>query len=201
MPPATRAKKGAAGIAAAGAPPLPPAALAGCCVAFSGNFGSGHTQASLLEDAASLGAQTAKSVSKDVTHLVTTQADCDKPSTKVLQAQDRGLFIVSLAWMLQADEFGFKQPEADFALTARDDRATSAVDPATDVSKKRQASDSPAPETKKPKLGPNAKIPALGHQQKAKDWAVQVPLDEECYLVGYGVHVDDDRVIWDASLK
>lgn len=176
--------------------------LAGCCVAASGVFGSGRSQTSVLALAEQLGATTSKSVSSEVTHLITTQRDCDKIPTKVIQAIERGVFLVDLDWVLVSESSGVKQVEADFALTATDYRATSVSDPAVSDTKKRLASHSPPPDSKKAKLSNvEAKAPAVGKSQIAKDWAVQIPIDEGCPLTGYGVHVDDDSIIWDASLN
>ncbi|KAF3771114.1 hypothetical protein M406DRAFT_285995 [Cryphonectria parasitica EP155] len=205
MPAAKKATKrgGAANSASAatsaGTPPLD-----GCCVAFSGNF-PGQTQASLLTHAARLGAQTSKSVSQDVTHLISTQNDCDKPSTKCIQAIDRGIALVSLDWLLQSESHDAKQPEANFALTTTkgSPAATPAPDPAAQQDpKKRSASDSTAPDPKKVKLDANGKeIPTFGSAQIAKNSAVRVEVDEGCSLTGYTVHIGDDSVIWDASLN
>lgn len=176
--------------------------LAGCCVAASGVFGNGRSQAFVLVHAGQLGATTSKSVSGDVTHLITNQRDCDRMSTKVIQAINRGVFLVDLEWLYASETHGIKQPEADFALITSDYKSTTVSDLVAPDLKKRQASHSPAPDSKKLKLSDaEAKAPAIGKSQIAKDWAVQIPIDEGCPLTGYGVHVDDDSIIWDASLN
>lgn len=168
-----------------------------------------------MELATRLGADTSKSVAGEVTHLVTSQADYDKPSMKVTQANARDVFIVTLEWMLQSEQDGVKPQESEYALTGRSFSASPTLDPPNNTSKKRrapdttsfdpnnsQASDSSAPEPKKTKLlASDSKAPAMGKSQVAKDWSIQVPVDEGCTLAGYGVHVDDDSIIWDASLK
>lgn len=184
--------------------PLPAAqsvsALSGCCCAVSGTF-PGQSQASVFAYAQELGATTSKTISAHVTHLITSQKDCDKPSTKVNQANDLGISLVSLDWIVESELCGTKQPEKDFALTAADYKAVPAA-AAVPNNNKRQASLSPGPEPKKTKLGAvSGKTQAIGKSQIAKDWAVQVPLDDGCSLSGYGVHVSDDSVIWDAALK
>lgn len=186
-------------------PPAVHAPLFGSCVAASGTFyGSNQTKA--LATAEALGATTSKVIDFRVTHLITSQADCNKASTKVIQASKFGIHLVSLDWLMEIKETGIKQPEADFALTAADYKAVSANFIASDAttSHKRQASEIPdtKPESKKTKLlSSAAKAPAIGKSQIAKDWAVRIPLDDGCSLVGYGVYIDDDSVIWDASLK
>lgn len=177
--------------------------LKGCVVAFCGSF-YGHSQTSLLNDAARLGAHTAKSVTKNVTHLVTTKTECAKQSSKVIQARDQGVFIVSLDWVLESEQAASKQPESKFALgPASTSASTASSSSAPDASKKRAASESPAPDAKKSKLDQaHEKAPPMGKSQLAKDSSsVRVPLDEGCSLSGYSVHVSDDGVIWDATLK
>lgn len=199
-----RKKKAAANVNATVSPPAVSALpLQGCCIAFSGIFPSRRTQASLFDLAERLGATTSKVMTDTVTHLVTTQTDCDKPAVKVSQANDLGIPLVGLQWLLEAEEIGAKQPEADYILTARDYRAASSTDPPVNSQTKRAVSpDTSAPDPKKKKLElVEGKVPAIGEAQIAKDWSVKVPVDEGCSLQGYGVYVDDDSIIYDATLK
>ncbi|ROW09318.1 hypothetical protein VPNG_05860 [Cytospora leucostoma] len=150
------------------APAPVPAALPldGCVVAFRGSFPK-QNQAALLEHAARLGARVPKSITKDATHLITTQSAFDEPSSKVYDAKNL-------------------------------------------ASKKRQASPTildsspePTPQPKRTKLATtaeNGKADVLGKEQIAKSHNIQVPLDEGCWLNGYVV-IDEDSVIWDASLN
>lgn len=180
--------------------------LFGCCVAVSGYFRDppGTNQASVLLLAEALGATVSKSITAQTTHLVTTQADCDKTSTKAIQARKGGIFIVGLGWILESEAIGTRQSETDYILTVANHKAATTKPPTgtAATSQKRQPSHSPAPDPKKNKLSTAiGKAPAIGKSQIAKDWAVRIPLDTGCPLSGYGVHVDDDSVIWDASLK
>ncbi|KKY25976.1 putative poly polymerase 2 adp-ribosyltransferase 2 [Diplodia seriata] len=201
MPP-KRGKKAAV-------PAAPP--LDGCCVVFSGTF-PGHSQSSLLDVAANLGADTAKSVTKDATHLVTTQADVDKASAKVKEAQNRDLFLVSLDWLLDSEQSNAKADETQYTFgnaasnakpTSASSASQGAAAPKAKDSKKRQASPDAAsnasdqPDFKKKKGFEKE----FGQGQIAKSSNIAIPLDEECPHVGYGVHVDPDGVIWDASLN
>lgn len=206
---------------------MPPASAAlpldGCVISFSGRF-TGYRQSALEAKVAELGGQPAKSVTADTTHVVTTQADFDKLCTKVWQAKDRGIFIVSLDWMLDSEQSNAQQPEAQYLFhdpqngttngnnTAQSSAKTPSTQPApaaTNPPQKRQASpiaigSSPEPKVKKTKLdkaAQNGKAAVIGKEQIAKSWDVQVPVDEGCWLSGYGVHVDEDSVIWDASLN
>ncbi|KAK2602880.1 hypothetical protein N8I77_009382 [Diaporthe amygdali] len=218
MPP--RAKKAAASVPPATAA-LP---LDSCVIAFSGKF-TGYRQSALEDKAAALGAQPVKSVTANTTHLVTTQADYDKKCTKVWQAKDRGgVFIVSLDWLLNSEQSNAQQSEAQYLFDASQNGTNNSNNPVaaptnpaptqpapaqSNPSKKRQASpiaisSSPAPTAKKTKLetvAQNGKAAVVGKEQIAKSWDVQVPVDEGFPLAGYGVHVDDDSVIWDASLN
>lgn len=211
MPP--KAKK------AAGSPPLD-----GCVIAFSGTF-TGYRQSDLEAKATALGGRPAKSVTAKTTHCVTTQSDFDKVCTKVWQAKDRGIFIVSLQWMLDSEQSNAKQDEAQYlfdnasqngttngngaAVPSSNPLPTQTAPAKSNSSVKRQASpgavgSSHGPSAKKTKLdkvAQDSKAAAIGKEQIAKSWNVQVPVDEGCSLVGYGVHIDDDSVIWDASLN
>ncbi|ROW01882.1 hypothetical protein VMCG_05573 [Cytospora schulzeri] len=200
-------------------PAAPP--LDGCVVAFRGSF-PGHKQADLSGQATRLGARVRKSLTKDATHLITTQSGLDEPSSKVYDARERGIHIVSIDWLLDSEESNSRQPETLYSFDTNTTTATTTNDggagpviaptpPPPTSSKKRQASPSTIdsspeakPQPKKTKLDMVAekdKTPALGQEQIAKSWDVQVPLDEYCHLSGYGVHIDDDSVIWDASLN
>lgn len=201
MPP-KRGKKAAAPVA----PPLE-----GCCVVFSGTF-PGQSQSALLDHAARLGAKTAKSVTKDATHLVTTQADVDKSSSKVKDAQSRDIFLVNLDWMLDSEQSNAKADETQYTFGNATSNAAPASDAAasqTKDSKKRQASSddnassADQPDTKKKKAVTEKEKPApnFGEGQIAKSKNIAIPVDEECHLGGYGVHVDPDGVIWDAALN
>lgn len=221
MPP--KAKK-----AAASAPPPGGAPLDGCVIAFSGRF-TGYKQSTLETKCANLGGRPAKSVVEGTTHVVTTQADYDNLCTKVWQAKDRGgIFIVSLDWLLESEDSNARQAEAQYLFGASQNGNANGNTPTAPSSTlptstqpqpvpvpvpvrnnpsiKRQASATPEPKpdvkkTKLDEVAKNGKAAAIGKEQIAKSWDVQVPVDEGCSLIGYAVHIDDDSVIWDASLN
>lgn len=190
-------------------------------IAFCGNF-YGRNQTSLLDDAVRLGAHTAKSVTKTVTHLIATQTECDKLSSKITQAQSQNVFIVNINWLDESDAAGKKKPEADYALTppwssgaaaaaSPSPMATAVATPPStddnkkintivDLSKKRPASDDQAPDTKKFKLD-NEKAPPVGKSQLTKDTSLRVPVDDGILSSDWAVYIGDDGVIWDATLK
>lgn len=187
-----------------------PIPLKGCVVTFCGNF-YGRNQTALLAYAASLGAHTAKSVTRNVTHLVATQTECDKLSSKVKQAQDQGVYIVSIDWMDESETAGSKQPESNYALlntnpgpiipAAPASSTPSANDHLSNATKRQSTPfDSLAPLSKKYKLGEvNEKARPLGESQLAKD-SSRIQLDEGLGAP-YSVYFDADGVIWDATLK
>ncbi|GAM89549.1 hypothetical protein ANO11243_075880 [Dothideomycetidae sp. 11243] len=190
---------------------VPP--LSECCIALSGNF-SGYNQAALLDIASALGAKAVKSLTKDATHLVTSQKDFDTPSTKVADAQQRSIAVVGIDWLLESQRDGIRQPESNYSFAAQSDDAEEddAGDEDIGDSKppakgkgKRQASASPEPESepesKKLKLDASGAPPALGRTQVAKSSMLRIPLDEGCYLTGHSVYVDGNGAIWDASLN
>lgn len=174
--------------------------LKGCVIAFCGNFRA-QNESSLANLAECLGARTVMSINKNLTHLVTTQTECNNASKKVIAAQRLGSFVVNLDWFLQSEEAGSKQPESNYALDLPLPAPGAAAPGAPDVSsKKRPASDSLEPEAKKSKLE-DVKTQALGSAQVAKNpSSVVIPLDEGVQAP-WAVFVDDDGVIWDATLK
>jgi poly [ADP-ribose] polymerase len=104
----------------AAAPAKP--ALDGCKIVLSGTF-PGATHAAIKAKAEALGATVAASVTDDVTHLVATEADFNKPSPKVSKAQSLGIHILSLDWLSLCQQTNSKEPEAGHLLgtPAKDD--------------------------------------------------------------------------------
>lgn len=219
MPPRPKRAAAVASASASVSTPTLPAALPldGCVVAFRGSF-PGQKQADLSEKATRLGARVPKSLTKDATHLITTQSDFDEPSSKVYNAKERGIHIVSIDWMLHSEQSNSRQQETLYSfdntatvINGGSQPAVTSTPPSPIASKKRQASptiidSSPEakPQQKKTKLSAVAKdgkAPVLGQEQIAKSLDVQVPVDEGCPLTGYEVHIDEDCVIWDAALN
>ncbi|KAK3937448.1 poly polymerase 2 [Diplogelasinospora grovesii] len=124
------------------APATPP--LDGCCVAVSGTF-PGLTQSALLARAATLGATSSISVTKETTHLVTTQADYDKPSAKVKTAQSIGTHIVSLEWFLNTESANAREPEQNYLLGAQNSASPTAPPQAPSSAAAAQGADDGAP--------------------------------------------------------
>ena len=220
-------------------------ALDGCCVALSGTF-PGFSQSALQKQITGLGGLTSSSVTKDTTHLITIQADYDKPSTKVKAAKDQGTHIVGLEWLQDCLSSSAKEDETKYlfnapsasthtapvvaansaaaqAPKAPQANGSSAPQAKPSRGRKRAASpppptspSSPAPQAKKKKGATNSKSaddttnskptksdpePVIGEGQVAKSRNIRVPLDEGCPNVNNSVYIDDDGVIYDASLN
>ncbi|OTB06558.1 hypothetical protein M426DRAFT_9690 [Hypoxylon sp. CI-4A] len=193
--------------------PLP---LDGCIIAISGTI-PGNTQATIERDFIKvLGATPSKSVTSTTTHLVTTQADFNKPSIKVATTQTNNVTIVNFAWLEDSLKSMARMNEASYSFTASksptptlkraasqkpatDDDAGDGVNSQVQAKKKSKSSkvkvqEDEVEETKEPKI-------ADGQIAKSRD--VRIPLDEgaEHSLAAYEVYIDDDGVIYDASLN
>jgi poly [ADP-ribose] polymerase len=188
------------------------APLAGYTIALSGTF-AGTTQAAVQGIITSLGATVAKSITADTNILVSTAADVKKNSKKVQDAQSSDIPIVSLDWL---DECACQlQPidTEDFLLVtvaAPAPHAAPVPPPAPKgKGKKRAASPdlapAPVPARKVSKVDALAAAPKLepkvGEGSVLKSRNVNIPLDEGCPLQTYRVYVDDDGIVYDASLN
>lgn len=175
--------------------------LVGYNVALSGTF-PGTTHTALQNTITSLGGSVAKSVTRDTNVLVSTPADVNRNSKKVQDAQANGIPIVSIEWVDEAEQNAAAPAFDDFLLV----NGTSTATNAKGKGKKRAASPdiSTAP-TKAPKVGPPDAVPKLepkvgdGSILKSRD--VNIPLDEGCPLQLYRVYIDEDGVVYDASLN
>ncbi|KAH6644488.1 poly polymerase catalytic domain-containing protein [Boeremia exigua] len=178
-----------------------------CSIATSGRF-PGTTQAALQTRITDLGGTIVSKVTYDTTLLITTDKDYETRSTKVAAAKSNGVPIVSIDWLDETESSNVKADEDQYSLDAP---KASAGTVAASNGKKRAASktDSPAPtqdgsQSKKRKtLEENAKISdvKVGDGQNAKSKKIVVPLDEYCPSPSYEVYIDDDGLIWDASLN
>ncbi|KAF2964285.1 hypothetical protein GQX73_g9298 [Xylaria multiplex] len=196
----------------AAAPVTPP--FTGFSIAISGSIPN-RTQASIETDyIAPLGGVLAKSVSASTTHLVTTETDYQKPSTKVKSAQANGIPIVTFEWLekclsqnlhLKEDTYGFtsqSQPQVDGTAKPRNSRKRQASQAAENDN-----GDSQRPQPKKGKADdggkPKEREPKIAEGQIAKSFDVKIPVDEGAHreLLNYEVYIDDDGVIYDASLN
>ncbi|KAF1998535.1 PARP-domain-containing protein [Amniculicola lignicola CBS 123094] len=209
MPP----KRAAAKKAAAAAPPA--LALDGCTVAISGTFPK-LSQAAVKASLTDLGAAISASVNASTTHLVTTTADVAKNSSKVAEAIQLDIPIVSLDWLRACETSGQKEDVDSFLISGQQSTATAAA-PATKSptpapaaptnakgkGKKRAASPapSPAPDVKVPDAKKQKPVPQVGDSSIKKSNNIVVPLDEGLPGTSYQVYIDDQGIIYDASLN
>ena len=195
MPP-KRGKKAAA------VPAKPP--LDGCIIALSGSFKDDNNrfiaQSKLREMAEGAGATVANVVGDDTTHLVATEIDYNKPSTKVLKAKGLGIHVVGLDWLKQSAQENTRKPEKDFALaiphesdannsqaTKNDDQNNVSTQPdnSAPTTRKRKRGASPAPDTASaPDTSTNGTAPAAKAKAKprARKGAVKAEEDEEVQM-------------------
>lgn len=117
----------------------------------SGTF-TGHSQPSIERTfIIPLGATLSKAITKQTTHLIATEADFEKPSTKVRQAKGTDIHIVSFEWLEECAAKSTKLAEDLYSL----DTVGTATNGGTSVadSKKRAVSSDddsqPAPQPKK----------------------------------------------------
>ena len=176
-------------------------ALAGYTVALSGTF-PGTTHTALQNTITTLGGSVAKSVTADTNLLISTSTDVNKNSRKVQDAQTNGIPIVSIGWLDETKQSSAAPAFDDFLLANGSSPAAN-----TEIKgKKRAASpDIPAAPSKVSKRNPLDTAPKLepkvgdGSVLKSRD--VNIPLDEGCPLQVYRVYIDEDGVVYDASLN
>lgn len=202
--------------------------LSECVVALSGTF-PGFSQPALERDFLNpLGATLAKTVTKSTTHLVTNDADFQKPSTKVKQARSHDIPIVKLSWLEDCLEQNQHLDETAYAFDASG-TSSQALAPASvnasipsrkrtvipiddsdedqkpakkakSVSSKGASQPQPQSQVAIPDSKTKSRI-SDGSGNVAKTQVVKVPMDEHCNLDNYTVYIDQDGVIYDASLN
>lgn len=181
--------------------------LDGCTIATSGRF-AGTTQSALQTRITDLGGNFASKVTSDTNVLVATEKDFETKSTKVATAIANGIRIVTIDWLDETESSNTKADETQYLLGSPQ---SSAAPAAVSHGKKRAASGSgsPAPsqdasQSKKRKTqlekakDSNVKV---GDGQNAKSKNIHVTVDECCPDSHYEVYIDDDGLIWDASLN
>lgn len=199
---ATMARKAAQSKAKASSP------LDGCSVATSGRF-SGTTQSALQTRITDLGGSIHSKVTSDTDIVIATEKDYEANTTKIAAALSNNVPIVSLDWLDDTEESNAKADETQFLLNKTNPPATTSAPAANGKKRAAAASNSPAPsqdasQSKKRKtLTDKTDIEdvKVGDGQNAKSKKVQVPVDEFCNAAHYEVYIDDDGLIWDASLN
>ncbi|KAG0240938.1 Poly [ADP-ribose] polymerase 2 [Actinomortierella wolfii] len=130
----------------------------GCCFTFAGTF-SGYNQDELknLVTAANAGATVSSNVVYGTTHLVATQTEYNKSSSKVVKAMGNKIPVVSLEFVTDSLDKKKRLKEADYALTS-----ASVVAPLPTPVTTAPASPQPAP------AAAPATLPAKGKGGKRK---------------------------------
>lgn len=183
--------------------PLP---LIGCHIALSGTF-TGTSHAAIQGQITSLGGSLTKSITDDTTHLVTTQRDFDKSSTKVNAAQEHNLHIVSLGWIENCLSTASKVAEKAYLFTSppADVPSQSNGPPKRNASPDNSANENVRSRPKKQKTVSGSKTEVKSNQVAdgpvVKSSNVKIPLDEGCPLTAYEVYIDENGIIYDASLN
>lgn len=186
----------------------PASPLDGCSVATSGRF-SGTTQSALQTRITDLGGSIASKVSSETDILIATEKDFEAKTTKVAAALSNNIPIVSLDWLDETETSNVKADETQYSLDTTNNSTTASAPTANGKKRAASASNSPsstqdASQSKKRKtLQEKAKVEdvKVGDGQNAKSKKLQVPVDEYCGASNYEVYIDDDGLIWDASLN
>ncbi len=199
--------------------PAPTPPLDGCNVALCGSFAH-LPQATLKQKIQNMGATALNAVSPDTTHLVTSPENYRKPTAKVKAAQSLAIPVVGVQWLLDCLVANTRQPESPHLLSRPTAVASVAAPPATPANTTRTAPSPPngAIATKKRKQtlsgsldGTTSPVTSQSDMKRVKKMTaltpslpktkIVVPVDEFCPLSNVVVHVDDDNVVWDASLN
>ena len=187
--------------------------LDGYSIATSGRF-SGTTQSALQSRIVKLGGNIASKVMTDTNILIATDNDFKANSTKVAAAIANDIPIVTIEWLEETESTCAKAEEKNYLINSpsASSQSTDPVSvPVPACGKKRAVSPSASPissqtasQSKKRKtLGEKAKEVGakVGDGQNAKSKKISVPVDEYCPLPSYEVYIDNDGLIWDASLN
>lgn len=196
----------------------PTVPLSGCFIATSGRFpGPRTTQAAFQQRIRDLGGDLVSKVTAETSILIATHKELQSQSTKVAAAIANDIPIVSLDWLMQIESSGAKADEKLYLLNSPTNQ-TAPVSPKTSApaaanSKKRAASPS-TPNTQdqsssQPKRHKTSKDEIKNNGAKVGDGGnanskkLAVSVDECCPLSSspYEVYIDDNGLIWDASLN
>jgi len=209
-------------------PPPPPLPLPGCVIAVSGTFPAGHPHGVLQKKVEDLGGKFEKTVTHNVTHLIVSQVDYKKNSTKVATAKANTIHIVSLDWLLDTESTSARQAEAGYSFMSIPSTSSTTT---TSSKKKRSTTarsddddgpdnDDDRPSSKKPRSSNgHAKNTSSFRNdddedeadakpkdtkavvQTAKSLTTSVPVDEMFTGSGYCVYIEGEAVIFDAALN
>ncbi|KAF1923195.1 poly polymerase 2 ADP-ribosyltransferase 2 [Didymella exigua CBS 183.55] len=183
--------------------------LDGCSVATSGRF-SGTSQGALQKRVTDLGGSVASKITADTNILITTDKDFEAKSAKIAAAIDNDVPIVTIDWLDETESSNARADEKQYLLNTLA-ASTVASAPITN-GKKRAASGSAngtpvlsqgASQKKRKTLEDKAKVDnvKVGDGQNVQSKKIHVEVDEHCQAPHYEVYIDDDGLIWDASLN
>lgn len=200
------------------------AVLSNCTVAVSGTH-KDWKQSKIEKFITSNGGSFSKAiVNNETTHLVTTEVDYDKKSNKVKEAQQYGVHLVSLNWLLESIEKKQKQSETSYVIgTGSTAAATNGTQNGGKTGKRtaQQVSEDEEEEEKVPAKKAKSTL-AKGKGRKAAAKAKEeseepeeeepqmttvvqkgrAPVDELCPLKdSHHVYVDQSGVPFDAALN
>lgn len=207
MPPRKKAGNGATAPAAPAVPAGPP--LDGCKVALCGNFPK-LSQSKLKQHIEQLGGKALNGVTADATHLIVTAENYKKPTVKVKTAEAQGIFVVDVEWLLASVAADKRLPEGKFSMGAAPPTTAAAAAVTVSPPPSTAALPPPGANSKRKRGASIGTVPASAgapskHQKVAKGDVkaskIAVPVDEACTISNATVYVDDDGVVWDASLN
>ncbi|EED18221.1 poly(ADP)-ribose polymerase PARP, putative [Talaromyces stipitatus ATCC 10500] len=179
-----------------------PTPFKGSVIAVSGTFRTipPMTQDKLKKIIEEGGGTFSPKVSNDCTHLVTSLKNATGSNAKFKQASAlNNCHIVTIDWLLESQGKKKKLDEKKYLISNIDDQKDSTDDlafptPPAESDKKRPAqavADGDEPPSKKKR-----------DDETKEEKKIHVPVDEGCKDgAGYEVLIDEDGVIWDASLN
>lgn len=194
---------------AASKPQAQASPLDGCSIATSGRF-TGISQGALSKRITDLGGSVASKVKADTNILITTDKDFESKSTKVAAAIENDVPVVTIGWLDETELSNVKADEKQYLHNAP---ATAIVASVSATNGKKRAACSSANSTpassqdfsqkKRKTLEDNAKVDnvKVGDGQNAESKKIHVEVDEHCQAPHYHVYIDDESLIWDASLN
>ncbi|KAF8972836.1 Poly [ADP-ribose] polymerase 2 [Entomortierella lignicola] len=193
-------------------PPKRSPLFADCVFAIAGTFTSGnHTEITEMITAKDVEGTVQPTVTKKITHLITTQAEVDKNLAKVAKAASTGIPFVSLDWIIDSIKMKTKLDIANYIIHPTTDSSSSSSSATTDASTdanvkpkklKRKASDSDTDPVIDQAV--EKKIKTLKDKAAKSSGAVKIRqphVDNACTLdASYSVYVDSE-VAWNARLN
>ncbi|KIH92788.1 poly [ADP-ribose] polymerase [Sporothrix brasiliensis 5110] len=191
--------------------------LAGCKIALCGTFPKVN-QAVLKKHIEGLGATPLDSVTPDATQLIASPTNFNKPTAKVTAAKKLDIPIVGVQWLLDCVSSNAMKDEMPYLLAAPPVAAPPSPPAPAAKGKKRAAPAAAAANGTNGTNGANAAAAAPPDAKRQKTDTKQdtkkdvkadtkaapvlsVPVDEFCSMPNVAVHIDDDRLVWDASLN